>query len=53
MHTPALFRIFHGVHTFREIHAWTAYAFHPLESVVQALGCVLIIFIILCIRRRC
>jgi len=47
MHTPALFRIFHGVHHLsRNPTPWTAYAFHPLESVVQALGLVLIIFII-------
>jgi sterol desaturase/sphingolipid hydroxylase (fatty acid hydroxylase superfamily) len=47
MHTPALFRIFHGVHHLsRNPTPWTAYAFHPLESVVQALGLVLIMFII-------
>ncbi len=47
MHTPALFRAFHGVHHLsRNPTPWTAYAFHPLESVVQALGLVLIIFII-------
>src|SRR5207247_10173850 len=47
MLTPALFRIFHGVHHLsRNPTPWTAYAFHPLESVVQALGLVLIIFII-------
>ena len=47
MHTPALFRIFHGVHHLsRNPTPWTAYAFHPLESVVQALGLVSIIFII-------
>ena len=47
MHTPALFRIFHGVHHLsRNPTPWTAYAFHPIESVVQALGLVVIIFII-------
>ncbi|HZE09945.1 MAG TPA: sterol desaturase family protein [Burkholderiales bacterium] len=47
MHTPALFRAFHGVHHLsRNPTPWTAYAFHPLESVVQALGLVLIIFTI-------
>ncbi len=47
MHTRALFRIFHGVHHLsRNPTPWTAYAFHPLESLVQALGLVLIIFII-------
>src|SRR5258708_7619600 len=47
MHTRALFRIFHGVHHLsRNPTPWTAYAFHPLESIVQALGLVLIIFII-------
>ena len=47
MHTPALFRAFHGVHHLsRNPTPWTAYAFHPLESVVQALGLVLIMFII-------
>lgn len=46
MHTRALFRTFHGVHHLsRNPTPWTAYAFHPLESVVQALGLVLIIFI--------
>jgi len=33
-------------HLSRNPTPWTAYAFHPLESVVQALGLVLIFFII-------
>jgi sterol desaturase/sphingolipid hydroxylase (fatty acid hydroxylase superfamily) len=46
MHTRALFRTFHAVHHLSTNPTpWTAYAFHPLESVVQALGVVLIIFI--------
>lgn len=46
MHTRALFRTFHAVHHLSANPTpWTAYAFHPLESVVQALGVVLIIFI--------
>jgi sterol desaturase/sphingolipid hydroxylase (fatty acid hydroxylase superfamily) len=47
MHTRALFRTFHGVHHLsRNPTPWTAYSFHPLESVLQALGLVLIIFIL-------
>jgi sterol desaturase/sphingolipid hydroxylase (fatty acid hydroxylase superfamily) len=47
MHTQALFRTFHGVHHLsRNPTPWTAYSFHPLESAVQALGLVLIMFII-------
>jgi len=46
MHTRALFRIFHGVHHLSTNPTpWTAYAFHPFESVIEALGVVLIIFI--------
>jgi sterol desaturase/sphingolipid hydroxylase (fatty acid hydroxylase superfamily) len=46
MHTRALFRTFHAVHHLSTNPTpWTAYAFHPLESVVQALGVVLILFI--------
>jgi len=46
MHTRALFRTFHAVHHLSTNPTpWTAYSFHPLESVVQALGVVLIIFI--------
>ncbi len=46
LHTQALFRTFHGVHHLSTNPTpWTSYAFHPLESVVQALGVVLIMFI--------
>jgi sterol desaturase/sphingolipid hydroxylase (fatty acid hydroxylase superfamily) len=46
MHHRALFRAFHAVHHLSTNPTpWTAYAFHPLESAVQALGVVLIIFI--------
>jgi len=47
MHTRALFRIFHGVHHLsRNPTPWTSYAFHPNESIVQALGIVLILYIV-------
>ena len=47
MHTRALFRAFHAVHHLsRSPTPWTAYAFHPLEATVQALGVVAIIFVI-------
>ncbi len=47
MHHRALFRYFHRVHH-RSTNPtpWTAYAFHPLESTVQALGIVAILFIL-------
>ncbi len=46
MHTRALFRTFHGVHHLSTNPTpWTAYAFHPFESVVEALGVVLIFFV--------
>src|SRR5215813_3065280 len=46
MHTRALFRAFHGVHHLsRNPTPWAAYAFHPYESVVEALGVVVIFFI--------
>ena len=46
MHTRALFRSFHGVHHLSTNPTpWAAYAFHPFESVVEALGVVLIFFI--------
>ena len=46
MHTRALFRTFHGVHHLSTNPTpWTSYAFHPFESVVEALGVVLIFFI--------
>jgi Delta7-sterol 5-desaturase len=46
MHTRLLFRAFHGVHHLsRNPTPWTSYAFHPYESVVEALGVVLIMFI--------
>jgi sterol desaturase/sphingolipid hydroxylase (fatty acid hydroxylase superfamily) len=46
MHTRALFRTFHAVHHLSiNPTPFTAYSFHPAESVVQALGVVLIIFI--------
>jgi sterol desaturase/sphingolipid hydroxylase (fatty acid hydroxylase superfamily) len=49
MHTRALFRAFHGVHHLsRNPTPWAAYAFHPYESVVEALGVVLIFFIMPC-----
>jgi lathosterol oxidase len=49
MHTRALFHAFHGVHHLsRNPTPWTAYAFHPYESVVEALGVVLIFFIMPC-----
>src|SRR5215471_1900619 len=49
MHTRALFRAFHAVHHLsRNPTPWTAYAFHPYESVVEALGVVLIIFVMPC-----
>jgi sterol desaturase/sphingolipid hydroxylase (fatty acid hydroxylase superfamily) len=47
MHTRALFRAFHGVHHLsRNPTPWTTYSFHPLESVVAALGIVLILFVL-------
>src|SRR5258706_12825543 len=47
MPTPPLVRAFQGVDQLsRNPTPWTAYALHPLESVVQALGLVLIMFII-------
>jgi sterol desaturase/sphingolipid hydroxylase (fatty acid hydroxylase superfamily) len=46
MHTRPLFRTFHAVHHLSTNPTpWTAYSFHPLESAVQALGVVLIIFV--------
>ncbi|HET7766937.1 MAG TPA: sterol desaturase family protein [Burkholderiales bacterium] len=46
MHTRPLFRAFHAVHHLSTNPTpWTAYSFHPLESAVQALGVVLIIFV--------
>jgi len=46
MHTRLLFRAFHAVHHLsRSPTPFTAYSFHPLESLVQALGVVLIIFV--------
>jgi len=46
MHTRALFRLVHGVHHLsRNPTPWAAYAFHPYESVIEALGVVLIFFI--------
>jgi sterol desaturase/sphingolipid hydroxylase (fatty acid hydroxylase superfamily) len=49
MHTRALFHLFHGVHHLsRNPTPWAAYAFHPYESVVEALGIVLILFIMPC-----
>jgi Delta7-sterol 5-desaturase len=46
MHTRALFRTFHAVHHLSTNPTpFAAYSFHPLESVVQALGVVLIIFV--------
>ena len=47
MHTRPLFRTFHAVHHLSTNPTpFTAYSFHPLESSVQALGVVLIIFIL-------
>ncbi len=47
MHHRALFRTFHAVHHLSTNPTpWTAYAFHPSESIVQALGSVLIIFVV-------
>lgn len=47
MHTRALFRAFHAVHHLSTNPTpWTAYSFHPAESVVQALGVVVILFIV-------
>jgi Delta7-sterol 5-desaturase len=46
MHTRLLFRTFHAVHHLSTNPTpFTAYSFHPAESVVQAVGVVLIIFI--------
>jgi len=46
MHHRTLFRTFHAVHHLSTNPTpWTAYAFHPAEAAVQALGVVLIIFI--------
>jgi len=46
MHTRALFRLFHGVHHLsRNPTPFAAYSFHPYESVLEALGIVLIFFI--------
>ena len=46
MHTRAMFRLFHGVHHLsRNPTPWAAYSFHPYESVLEALGIVLIFFI--------
>ena len=47
MHQRGLFRYVHGVHHLSTNPTpWTAYAFHPLESIVEALGVVLIIFVV-------
>ena len=47
LHHPALFRRVHRVHHLSTNPTpWTAYAFHPSESVVQAMGIVLILFVI-------
>ncbi len=49
MHARVLFRAFHGVHHLsRNPTPWAAYAFHPYESVVEALGVVLIFFVMPC-----
>jgi sterol desaturase/sphingolipid hydroxylase (fatty acid hydroxylase superfamily) len=49
MHTRALFRLVHGVHHLsRNPTPWAAYSFHPYESVVEALGVVVILFIMPC-----
>jgi sterol desaturase/sphingolipid hydroxylase (fatty acid hydroxylase superfamily) len=46
LHTRALFRRVHAVHHLsRNPTPWTSYAFHPYESVVEALGVVLIMTI--------
>lgn len=46
MHQRALFRHFHRVHHLSTNPTpWTAYAFHPLEAVVEAGAVVLIIFV--------
>ena len=47
MHHPALFGRVHRVHHLSTNPTpWTAYAFHPLESIVQGLGVVAIIFVL-------
>ena len=46
LHARALFRVAHGVHHLsRNPTPWTSYAFHPYESIVEALGVVLIMMI--------
>jgi Delta7-sterol 5-desaturase len=47
LHLRAVFRLVHRVHHLSTNPTpWTAYAFHPLESVVQAGAVVLIIFVV-------
>jgi Delta7-sterol 5-desaturase len=47
LHLRAVFRVVHRVHHLSTNPTpWTAYAFHPLESVVQAGAVVLIIFVL-------
>lgn len=47
MHHPALFRYVHRVHHLSTNPTpWTAYAFHPVESIVQGLGVVAIVFVV-------
>jgi Delta7-sterol 5-desaturase len=46
LHTRALYRAVHGVHHLsRNPTPWAAYAFHPWESFIEALGVVLIMFV--------
>ena len=46
LHTRVLFRRVHGVHHLsRNPTPWTSYAFHPYESALQALGVVLIMYV--------
>jgi Delta7-sterol 5-desaturase len=47
MHHPALFRHVHRVHHLSTNPTpWTAYSFHPVESIVQGLGVVAIVFVV-------
>jgi sterol desaturase/sphingolipid hydroxylase (fatty acid hydroxylase superfamily) len=47
LHVRRIFPFVHRIHHLSTNPTpWTAYAFHPLESVVQALGVVLIVFVV-------
>lgn len=47
MHRPRIFRLFHHVHHDSVVtSAWTAFSFHPIESILQALIIPLILLLI-------